>query len=381
MRTPAARRDSAAMSMPPHHEPAPTRGEPVLSRGDLATCRRFSQALATGDVEAALAAAHRDIRLRTPRATFRGAAGVRAFLDAPPFEHLERAIVLERVDAEGARAVAVARVRLRWRDDDGDGFADERPVSAVMDVRDGLVIGWRLVLGRADGRAPINDPPRRPTLTPPTKGTLPMSRLRRQLSPTMLVALLALVLAATSTATAAVLINSPDQLGDDVVTNSKIATDAISARALGEPSVGSSHLTDQAVTNPKLATSAVDRRAIAPSAVDGSRLADRVVSNTKLVNPVFSASVEADGSTTFARTVGVDPSRTGKAGSPGQYQVAFVQRIDTCALVASAHAGFAEVKPSSRDPRVAEVITRDENAFTDGKAFLSPQSFSVIAQC
>ena len=68
----------------------------------------------------------------------------------------------------------------------------------------------------------------------------------------MLVALLALVLAMTGTATAAVLITSPDQLADRVVTSSKLdneavsaeklATDSVNSRALNEPSVESTNL-------------------------------------------------------------------------------------------------------------------------------------------
>jgi limonene-1,2-epoxide hydrolase len=157
MRTPAARRDSDVMTTPPHQERAPARVEPTMSPADLTTCRQFSEALARGDVDAALASAHREIELRAPRATFRGAAGVRAFLSAVPFEHLERMIVLDRVDASGAGAVALARIRLRWRDD-GD-VTDEQSARAVLDVRDGLVIGWRLALGPPT--AEISPTPRR----------------------------------------------------------------------------------------------------------------------------------------------------------------------------------------------------------------------------
>jgi hypothetical protein len=48
----------------------------------------------------------------------------------------------------------------------------------------------------------------------------------------------------SGTAAAAVLVTSPDQLADDVVTGPKLAADSVGGRALREPSVGSEQLSD-----------------------------------------------------------------------------------------------------------------------------------------
>jgi hypothetical protein len=98
------------------------------------------------------------------------------------------------------------------------------------------------------------------------------SFLGRRPSPAMLVALLALVVAMTGTATAAVLISSPDQLADRVITNTKLTDNAVDNRAL---SAG-------AVSNPKLATRSVDERTLASGAVGNYSLQDGAVSASKL---------------------------------------------------------------------------------------------------
>jgi hypothetical protein len=66
-----------------------------------------------------------------------------------------------------------------------------------------------------------------------------MQRKRRRLSPSTLIATLALVAATGGTAVAAgEIITSPDQLASAVVTEPKVANDAVSARTLANNSVG-----------------------------------------------------------------------------------------------------------------------------------------------
>ena len=92
------------------------------------------------------------------------------------------------------------------------------------------------------------------------------NRLDRQnrfgrLSPSMIVALVALVVAMSGTAVAAgEIITRSDQLAADVVTNPKIASDAVTARALDEPSVNSSHLTANSVGESELDDGSVEQR-------------------------------------------------------------------------------------------------------------------------
>ena len=216
-----------------------------------------------------------------------------------------------------------------------------------------------------------------------------MSVFHRRPSPAMLVALLALVLAMTGTAAAAVLVSSPDQLGSAVVTNPKIATDAISSRALAEPSVTSGNLTDRAVTNSKLATSGVDGRALAFNSVNSSHLADRQVFNDDLRNPVFSASVDIDGTTSTARSVGIDLSLTRKLGTgqnnAGFYIVGFRQDVRNCTIAATPASAMGVTATAFRgtlNPREVTVVLSTPklqgNAVT---ARGEDGAFSVIAQC
>ena len=113
----------------------------AITGDDLATCRRFSDALANGDLDAAVAEAHEQIELCTPCGDLHGAAGLRTFLAGARLEHFEQTIIVEGVVADGARAFALGRIELRWRD--GGDLADSRRVGALLEVRDGRVIRWQ----------------------------------------------------------------------------------------------------------------------------------------------------------------------------------------------------------------------------------------------
>lgn len=216
---------------------------------------------------------------------------------------------------------------------------------------------------------------------------------RRRPSPAMLVALLALVLAMTGTAAAAVLITSPDQLADNVVTEPKLATDAVTGRALNEPSVGPSHILDRAVTNSKLTTGAVDARTITGNAVTASKLAEGAVASRHLVNPVFSASINADG--TGDRFVGVDRSQTRRI-SDGRYEVTFERSVVNCVVVGqirdrTPRPGLTDTikvsDPAPTRPNTVTVFT-ESAAVSEGVPGQSPilsvsvsRPFDLIAAC
>jgi hypothetical protein len=215
------------------------------------------------------------------------------------------------------------------------------------------------------------------------------SSFRRRPSPAMLVALLALVVAMTGTATAAVLITSPDQLADRVVTSSKLdneavsaeklATDSVNSRALNEPSVESTNLNDLAVTRSKLATDAVDERALATRSVGNSELQGRAVTNDKLLNPVNSASVNPDG--TLRRSVGVNAAGTRRTAT-GNYIVAFNKPVDDCAMTVTPIGAFPNALGT---PFVASVGDDRRVVLVQWRATAGQQltdvSFSVIVQC
>jgi hypothetical protein len=189
----------------------------------------------------------------------------------------------------------------------------------------------------------------------------------------MLVALLALVIAMSGSAVAAVLVSSPDQLANAVVTNPKLAIDSVGGRALAEPGVNSDQLHDDAVTNPKLASGAVGNRALGSSAVTARVLGAGAVTAEKLANPVYSGVIRPDGS--VLRSVGVDAAKTSRFGQ-GQYGVAFDQPVTGCAIATSALGGFAIPTTSSLGSDTLEIDWFDAitHKFAD-------TSFSVVVQC
>ena len=71
-----------------------------------------------------------------------------------------------------------------------------------------------------------------------------MHHITRRLSPSLIVAIAALFVALAGTATAAVIITSPDQLADGVVTNPKLATDAVTGPKIHAHSVAQSDETN-----------------------------------------------------------------------------------------------------------------------------------------
>jgi hypothetical protein len=178
-------------------------------------------------------------------------------------------------------------------------------------------------------------------------------RLLRRPSPPMIVALLALVIAMTGSAAAAVLVTSPDQLGSAVVTSPKLAIDSVGGKALNEPAVNTDQVHDDAVTNPKLA------------------------------NPVYSASINADGR--IMHSVGANPALTRRLGGSSSvyYEVGFQENIKGCSTVASASAGMVTASAFSDKPNVVTVVmTRPE---ANGALAISPKfvpgDFSLIVQC
>jgi hypothetical protein len=177
-------------------------------------------------------------------------------------------------------------------------------------------------------------------------------RLLRRPSPAMIVAVLALVIAMSGSAAAAVLVTSPDQLGTAVVTSPKLAIDSVGGKALNEPAVNSDQLHDDAVTNSKLA------------------------------NPVYSASINADGS--VEHSVGVKPALTRMSTGVGivYYEVGFQEDVSDCSTVASASAGMVTASAFPDEPHVVNVLlTRPEASGTAVAPKFVAGDFSLIVQC
>jgi hypothetical protein len=64
-----------------------------------------------------------------------------------------------------------------------------------------------------------------------------MHDIQRRLSPALIIAIIALFVALAGTAAAAVIIESPDQLANGVVTEPKLAADAVSSAKIGDRAV------------------------------------------------------------------------------------------------------------------------------------------------
>jgi hypothetical protein len=95
------------------------------------------------------------------------------------------------------------------------------------------------------------------------------------------------------------------------------------------------------------------------SSCGSSQLINRQVFDDDLRNPIYAAVVSADGTTSTARSNGVDSSRTRKVGSisnpflAGLYTVAFQHDARNCAVAVTAglRGSDATVIHSSSDPR------------------------------
>lgn len=114
-----------------------------IGAADLAACRRFSAAVAAGDVAAALAESHPAIALHRPCGVLRGAAGVRTLVAGLRRADLAATVHLEGVVADGGRALARGRLDLR-RTDTGE-LTETRPVAARLEARDGQVVRWQAI--------------------------------------------------------------------------------------------------------------------------------------------------------------------------------------------------------------------------------------------
>lgn len=170
----------------------------------------------------------------------------------------------------------------------------------------------------------------------------------------MLIALLALFVALTGSATAAVIITSSDQLAPGVVTSSRLA--------------------EKAVTNSRIGDGAVNSRA----------LTVRAVHNFNMLNPIFSASVLADGTATSK--VGVtETSKVPGIVGKGLYNVTFDRDISNCAIVATpGQTGVMASTFVSGNSRVAMVgLSHYVLSESGAQTLATPVDgrFTVMVQC
>lgn len=173
-----------------------------------------------------------------------------------------------------------------------------------------------------------------------------MPRNTRRSSPALIVSIVALFVVLAGTAAAAVIINSPDQLGDRVVTE----------------------------------------RALDFNAVSSGKIADGAVHGVHMVHPSLRARVNKDGS---HPPFGFDELDT-KRLKPGIYQVTFSgfdlrgRTLKNCAVTATPT--FSII---NKQPILAEVSAGDSLIVTvaisqllpDGGARLADNGFDVTAAC
>ncbi|MDA0184800.1 hypothetical protein OJ997_31145 [Solirubrobacter phytolaccae] len=171
-------------------------------------------------------------------------------------------------------------------------------------------------------------------------------RSRRRPTPAIIVAFLALFVALTGTAAAAVIIDSPDDLGDRVVT----------------------------------------QRAMAAGSVSGSQLTDRAVHGVHMVHPVIRARVLKNGDVPLLGFEELDTRRLG----PGLYQVDFSgfdldgRTLKNCAITANPRINVPTNTPtfamvSSGDSLTATIAVYQ--VLPTGGAKLADNEFDVVASC
>ena len=170
----------------------------------------------------------------------------------------------------------------------------------------------------------------------------------------MLIALLALFVALTGSATAAVIVTSSDQLAPEVVTSSRLA--------------------EKAVTNSRIGDGAVNSRA----------LNVRAVHNFNMLNPIYSATVREDGTATSK--VGVtETSKVPGIFGKGLYNVTFDRDISNCAIVATpGQTGVMAQTFVGNSSRVASVgLSRYQLSESGTVVVPTPvdSRFTVMVQC
>lgn len=188
-----------------------------------------------------------------------------------------------------------------------------------------------------------------------------MHRIPRRISPSFVIAFVALFAALYSTASAAgLLVTNPNQLANNVVTGPKIAPDS--------------------VTSDK----------VAPDSLSRNDIGDRAITNRELNNPIFTAAVAADGTVSTAQSAGVEQSLTRKVEQVGGgvvYDVGFQQDISQCVLSATPGGirGGGTLEPVTLNlrvrnsrPNVVGVFVRDSSG-----SFITPlrPSFHLIVVC
>jgi hypothetical protein len=172
------------------------------------------------------------------------------------------------------------------------------------------------------------------------------NRTRRRPKPAILIAFLALFVALTGTAAAAAIVDSPDDLGDRVVTE----------RAMGFDSVS------------------------------GSQLSDRAVHGVHMVHPVIRARVLKNGD---HPPFGFEELNTRKIGT-GLYQVDFSgfdlngRTLKNCAITANPRINVPTNTPtfamvSSADSLTATIAIHQ--VLPTGGAKLADNEFDVVASC
>jgi hypothetical protein len=188
-----------------------------------------------------------------------------------------------------------------------------------------------------------------------------MSGMTRRPTPALIVAILALIVATGGTAVAqGILIRSPQQLADGVVTGTKLGLSAVTSANVAQDTLNRNDIADAAITNRELS------------------------------NPVFSAAVDGDGTVSSGQSVNVNQSLTHKIEQVGGgvvYDVGFNQDVSQCVYSAtpgktrrggSLSPVLLSVEGRASNPNVVTVFVRDLKG-----SFFQPlrPSFHLLVVC
>jgi hypothetical protein len=159
-----------------------------------------------------------------------------------------------------------------------------------------------------------------------------MNRITRRLSPSLLVAMVALFVALAGTAAAAVIIDSPDQIKDGVVTGPKLATDAVKS----------------------------------------STVLDHTIAQRDQVNPVLTVNVAKNGTRRFG-----NPAQISHVAGSNRYDVTFLSPrvppvgLDQCGFTATADFDFDQ----SSDHRLVRAYTNHAQTSGNVQVFTFEERF------
>jgi hypothetical protein len=114
---------------------------------DADAVRTFIEAFNDQDLDAFVAVLDPEVEIQATRGIVIGRDEARRWASRNPNGYLRQRLVLDRLEAEGAHVIATVRRQWYWRHRTGGReagrVADERELTIVATMRDGLIARWQ----------------------------------------------------------------------------------------------------------------------------------------------------------------------------------------------------------------------------------------------